>query len=146
MPAQCQRRGAGDVPPNGTVAQPVTLPGKDSPRIYLVAAINPHKKLDASSHEFLDLVVRPIATALARAIADQETRARVEAPAEPDCAKTVLFRNVSHGYTVCLSFDWYEVTIYIILQQPLLGSMEDTSISADPCCTFGKYLISSLVQ
>ena len=88
--------GAWQVPPSSAVALPLTLPGQDLPAGHLVAAVNPHKRLDADYRTFLELVAGQIAGAMAEGAAYEHERRRAEALAELDRAKTTFFSNVSH--------------------------------------------------
>jgi len=75
---------------------PFRLPGQAAPRGFLVAGINPHKKLDREYRTFFNLVGSHLATAVANAEAIESERRRVEAIAALDRSKSKFFSNASH--------------------------------------------------
>ncbi len=70
--------------------------GGDRPAGVLVAGTSPRFTHDDAYREFVGLVAGQIAAAVASARAYAEERARAEALAQLDRAKTVFFSNVSH--------------------------------------------------
>lgn len=62
----------------------------------IVAGLNPHRAFDDGYRGFLELLVGQVTSALAGAYAYEQERARAEALAELDRAKTTFFSNVSH--------------------------------------------------
>ncbi|HEX4498508.1 MAG TPA: ATP-binding protein, partial [Thermoanaerobaculia bacterium] len=86
----------GSLPAQRAAVIPIAQPGEGKPAGVLVAAISPRILLDEKYLSFLDLAAGQIATAISNARALAEAKARVEALAELDRAKTAFFSNVSH--------------------------------------------------
>ena len=88
--------GVWGVAPTKARLVPIARQGLEKPAGILIAALNPYRQLDAGYAGFLDLVAGQIAASFASARAFEEERARAEALAQLDRAKTTFFSNVSH--------------------------------------------------
>jgi PAS domain S-box-containing protein len=89
-------QGAWDKAPREAILAPIAQQGQEAPAGFLVAAVNPYRRIDDAYLGFIDLVAGQLAGGLANAQAREEAQRRADALAELDRAKTTFFSNVSH--------------------------------------------------
>ena len=87
-----------NVAPSRALVLPIFTPGGERAAGVLVAGLSPRLVFDAKYRGFLELVAGHVGSAIARVRALEEAKARAEALAEIDRAKTAFFSNVSHEF------------------------------------------------
>ncbi len=95
--------GEWSVPPREALLVPIAQQGSAELAGFLVAGVNPFRRIDTAYRDFVGLIANQIAGAMANIRGLEHERQRAEELAAIDRAKTAFFSNVSHEFRTPLT-------------------------------------------